>query len=91
MDANGWSLRDLYRTLETPGDNKLRAAHTAVRAAYGLKEKEDILAFLLNLNLALAATESKGDPSEVSRNGARSRCISALVVQPIRESVDKCS
>lgn len=66
MDANGWSLRDLYRTLETPGDNKLRAAHaaldTAVRAAYGLKEKEDILAFVLKLNLDLAAKESKADP-----------------------------
>jgi len=63
MDANGWSLRDLYRTLETPGDNKLRTAHaaldTAVRAAYGLKEREDILAFLLKLNLELAAKEAK--------------------------------
>ena len=66
MDANGWSLRDLYRTLETPGDNKLRAAHatldTAVRAAYGMKANEDILAFLLNLNLELAAKEAKGEP-----------------------------
>jgi hypothetical protein len=66
MDANGWSLRDLYRTLETPGDNKLRDAHatldTAVRAAYGMKEKEDILAFLLKLNLELADKESKGEP-----------------------------
>jgi hypothetical protein len=65
MDANGWSLRDLYRTLETPGDNKLRTAHaaldTAVRAAYGLKEKEDILAFLLILNLELADKEAKGE------------------------------
>ena len=64
MDANGWSLRNLYRTLETPGDNKLRAAHaaldTGVRAAYGVKAKEDILAFLLNL--ALAAQESKAEP-----------------------------
>jgi hypothetical protein len=24
MAANGWSLRDLYRTLETPGTNRLR-------------------------------------------------------------------
>lgn len=65
MDANGWSLRDLYRTLETPGGNKLRNAHaaldTAVRAAYGLKTGEDILAFLLTLNLVLAAKESKGE------------------------------
>jgi len=64
IDDNGWSLRNLYRTLETPGDNKLRDAHaaldTAVRAAYGLKEKEDILAFLLTLNLELAEKESKG-------------------------------
>ena len=66
MDANDWSLRDLYRTLETPGDNKLRTAHaaldTAVRAAYGMKEKEDILAFLLTLNLELADQESKAKP-----------------------------
>ena len=49
------------------GDNKLRAAHTvlvaaAVRAAYGIKPDEDILAFLLKLNLALAAQEAKGLP-----------------------------
>jgi hypothetical protein len=62
MAVNGWSLRDLYRTLETPGSNRLRDAHTApdpaVRAAYGVKDTEDTLAFLLSLNLALAAKES---------------------------------
>ena len=51
MAANGWSLRDLYRTLETPGANRLRDAHaaldSAVRAAYGMKATEDPLAFLL--------------------------------------------
>jgi hypothetical protein len=26
MQGNGWSLRDLYRTLETPGANRLRDA-----------------------------------------------------------------
>ena len=66
MEDNGWSLRELYRTLETPGDNKLRAAHaaldSAVRAAYGMKPEEDILAFLLKLNLVLAEKESKGEP-----------------------------
>jgi len=65
MSANGWSLRDLYRTLETPGENKLRDSHaaldTAVRAAYGMMETEDILAFLLKLNLELAHKESKGE------------------------------
>ena len=65
MQENGWSLRELYRSLETPGYNKLRDAHAAldaaVRASYGMKETEDILAFLLNLNLELAAKETKGE------------------------------
>jgi hypothetical protein len=64
MDNNGWSLREIYRTLETPGKNPLRDAHAAldaaVRATYGMGEKEDILAFLLKLNLELADKESKG-------------------------------
>jgi len=38
MDANDWSLRELYKSLETHGENRLRTAHatldTAVRAAY---------------------------------------------------------
>jgi hypothetical protein len=66
MNANGWSLRALYKSLEIPGDNKLRDAHTALdaaaRAAYGIKPDEDILAFLLQLNLTLAEQEAKGQP-----------------------------
>ena len=66
MTANGWSLRDLYRTLETPGSNRLRAAHAtldaAVRAAYGMEPDADTLAFLLNLNHELAAQEARGEP-----------------------------
>ena len=66
MQANGWSLRELYKSLETPGENRLRTAHAAldaaVRAAYGMKPGEDILAFLLKLNLELAAKEAKGEP-----------------------------
>jgi hypothetical protein len=65
MDANGWSLRELYKSLETPGENRLRTAHAAldaaVRAAYGMKPDEDILAFLLKLNLELADKETKGE------------------------------
>ena len=64
MAANGWSLRDLYRTLETPGTNRLRDAQaaldSAVRAAYGMSGSEDTLAFLLHLNLELADKEAKG-------------------------------
>jgi MmeI, DNA-methyltransferase domain/MmeI, target recognition domain len=66
MQENGWSLRDLYKTLETPGANKLRDAQdaldTAVRAAYGMKENEDVLAFLLHMNLELAGRENHGLP-----------------------------
>ena len=65
MESNGWSLRELYRTLETSGENRLRTAHaaldTAVRRAYGMTPEEDILAFLLKLNLELADTEAKGE------------------------------
>jgi len=61
-----YSLRDLYRTLDEPGANPLRDAHArldaAVRAAYGMPENADPLAFLLELNLALAAKEKKGEP-----------------------------
>lgn len=66
MQKNGWSLRELYKTLETPGANKLRDAQaaldTAVRAAYGMNPDEDILTFLLKLNLALAEKEKQGQP-----------------------------
>jgi hypothetical protein len=61
MQKLNCSLRDLYRTLEQPGDNPLRDAHArldaAVRAAYGMSTDADPLAFLLELNLACAAKE----------------------------------
>ncbi|MDX2176346.1 MAG: DNA methyltransferase [Candidatus Sumerlaeia bacterium] len=63
MAEHGWSLRDLYRTLETPGANPLRDAQealdAAVRAAYGMKKSEDILAFLLKLNHEVADREAQ--------------------------------
>ena len=66
MAENNWSLRDLYRSLDLPGQNPLRDAHdnldAAVRAAYGMKPAEDPLAFLLALNHAVAAREKTGDP-----------------------------
>jgi hypothetical protein len=47
-----------------PGDNPLRDAHArldrAVRAAYGMAEDVDPLAFLLKLNLVCAAKEKAG-------------------------------
>lgn len=65
MQKLNCSLRALYRTLEQPGDNPLRDTHVrldaAVRAAYGMAEDADPLAFLLELNLACAAREKAGE------------------------------
>lgn len=64
MAANGWSLRDLYRSLETPGANRLRDAQatldSVVGAAYGMKTGGNTLAFLLSFDLELADKEAKG-------------------------------
>jgi hypothetical protein len=64
MAVNGWSLRDLYRTLDLPGKNPLRdlqdALDGAVRSAYGIKPQADPLAFLLDLNHQLAGKEKAG-------------------------------
>jgi hypothetical protein len=58
------SLRTLYRELDEPGDHPLKNAQAkldaAVREAYGMKEDDDPLKFLLNLNLALAKAEAAG-------------------------------
>lgn len=59
------TLRDLYRQLEKPGKNPLKDLHAAldktVLAAYGFDAKQDLLAQLLELNLAVAAKEEKGE------------------------------
>jgi SAM-dependent methyltransferase len=52
MRKLNYSLRNLYRTLEQPGDNPLGEAHArfdaAVRVAYGMPADADPLAFLLD-------------------------------------------
>ena len=59
-------LRALYRTLELPGANPLKDAHTAldtaVLTAYGFSSKLDLLAQLLTLNRQVAAKIEKGEP-----------------------------
>ena len=61
---HGLSFRELYRTLEKPGDHPLKDAQFAldevVRAAYSMKKKDVSLAFLLNLNFEVADLEAKG-------------------------------
>jgi hypothetical protein len=62
---HGWSLRELYRTLDAPGDHPLKpfvdALDFAVRAAYGMVQDEDVLTHLLALNKAMATAEAAGD------------------------------
>ena len=65
MDQNGWNFRELYRTLELPGSNPLKAAHaaldSAVRKAYGMGPREDAITSLLALNGELANREAAGE------------------------------
>ncbi len=60
------TLRDLYRSLELPGQNPLKDLHAAldaaVLAAYGFDTAGDVLAQLLALNLAVAARIEAGEP-----------------------------
>ena len=64
-EAKG-GLRAVYRTLELPGPNPLKAAHAAldeaVLAAYGFSGRKDLLAQLLALNLDVAARIGRGEP-----------------------------
>ncbi len=59
-------LRAVYRTLELPGANSLKDAHTAldaaVLAAYGFDPTGDLLAQLLELNQSIAAQITAGQP-----------------------------
>jgi len=65
MRKLNYSLRQLYRTLDQPGDNPLREAHArldaAVRAAYDMPTNADPLAFLLEVNLDCTAKEKAGE------------------------------
>ena len=62
MDDNQWNLRELYRVLEMPGDSTIRQAHedldVSVRAAYGMKAKDNPLEFLLELNFLISQKEA---------------------------------
>ncbi|MCA3511809.1 MAG: class I SAM-dependent DNA methyltransferase [Rhodobacter sp.] len=60
------SLRELYRAIEGPGEHALKKAHKAlddaVRDAYGMSKKADVLEALLELNEAVASAEADGKP-----------------------------
>lgn len=63
-EKHGLSLRELYRAIEGPGEHALKKAHKtlddAVRAAYGMPKKADVLGFLLELNESIADAEAAG-------------------------------
>lgn len=65
-ERHNLDLRELYRSLESPGAHPLKDAHAAldaaVRAAYGMKPDEDAIQFILNLNQRLASEEDDGRP-----------------------------
>ncbi|HPA16144.1 MAG TPA: class I SAM-dependent DNA methyltransferase [Verrucomicrobiae bacterium] len=65
LDKLKGGLRALYRTLELPGANPLKDAHAALDdatfGAYGFNPKKDLLAQILDLNLAVAARIERGE------------------------------
>lgn len=58
------SLRDLYRLMETTPNNPVSDIQNqldlAVKSAYGMAKKDNVLQFLLDLNLKLYADEQSG-------------------------------
>lgn len=64
-EKHNLNFRELYRSLELPGEHPLKVAHAnldeAVCAAYGMPKNADTLAFLLKLNSQVASAEAKGE------------------------------
>lgn len=64
MSRENLSLRDLYRLIETTPNNPVSDIQNqldlAVKAAYGMSKKDNVLQFLLDLNLKLYADEQAG-------------------------------
>ena len=62
MKDHDLTLRELYRSLELPGDSPLKRAHArldaAVRKAYRVRANADALEFLFGLNQKLAEKEA---------------------------------
>ena len=67
MEDHDLTLRELYRSLELPGDSPLKRAHArldaAVRKAYKMRANEDALELLFGLNQKLA--EQEASPQQV--------------------------
>ena len=64
------ALREVYRTLDTPGSSPLKTVHAdldkAVREAYGMGKSQDPLLFLLDLNESVSGTwEARAQPADI--------------------------
>ena len=61
-----YSYRELYKRLESPGNNPLKKAHEnldlAVRKVYGMHKSDETLDFLLKLNQKVVKMEENGKP-----------------------------
>lgn len=64
MEQHDLSLRDLYRSIEVPGAHPLKDAinklDQKVRIAYGMKDSDDVLEFLMSLNEQVVIAENSG-------------------------------
>lgn len=87
-------LRELYRTLELPGDHPLKdlqfALDEAVRKAYGISQNSKPLVMLMELNESLAANELEKrqilGPGLPEIDGLKTKLVSSDCLRP-RECV----
>ncbi|MBX4888504.1 MULTISPECIES: DNA methyltransferase [Rhizobium] len=89
LKKHNLSLRDLYRTLDLPGTNPLRNAHAkldaAVREAYGMSPKQNMLGFLLALNSKVTADELSGKQIQgpgLPSSAGKKKYVSGDALQP---------
>ncbi len=79
-------LRAVYRTLELPGKRPLKDVPAALDAAYGFDAKKDLLAQILELNLAVAAKEKGGErataPGVPPSYGGASKLVTVDCIRP---------
>lgn len=65
METNDFSLRDLYKLMETTPNNPVtdiqNKLDSAVKSAYGMKDEDGILEFLLSLNQECHKKEEAGE------------------------------
>lgn len=96
MQANNWSLRELYQASEVEGAHPLKHAQaeldTAVREAYGVPGDQDPLAFLLELNQLVTEDEAQGRKVRgpglpANLNPRDPRWISGDCIEPPTESL----